>query len=114
MLRFINGDDTQWQWLREQMQGMLYTFEQIQLPQQICTPNITRVGFEYTPQNGYVIYIDKGIVYTGKNVEFKKLLEDGEKRFESFEDLTDYIKSLKPLFEENQAEFSNIGSAKKK
>jgi len=103
MLRFINGNEAQWKWLREQIQGVLYTFDQTQLPD-TCTPSVTRIGFEYTPQNGYVFYINKGISYSGTDREFKNLLESGEKKFEEYHDMENFVKGLKSIFNEKHSE----------
>lgn len=98
MLRFINGDDSQWQWLRGQIQGALLSFENIELPS-TCRPQVVRIGFEYTPATAYILFIQKGIVYTGANPVLAAFFEQGQKSFETFDDMRNFIVSLAPDFE---------------
>ena len=94
MLRFVEWDQNRQQWLKEQIQGALYTFERVRLPPG-CTPDHARTGFEYTPQNGYKLYIDKGIRYSGNHTRFADLLEHGELCFDEFEEMFNFLDNLK-------------------
>ena len=97
MKQFFEGSDAQFNWLKEQIQGQLYVFKNVELPAS-CTPDRSRIGFEYTRTNGYKFYIDKGIRFNGDNDDFKALLERGEKSFETFEDMVSFVKGLKGLY----------------
>jgi len=73
MKKFINGNNVQFDWLKSQIQERLMTFKDVLLPD-LCTPNQCRIGFEFTQANGYKLYIDKNISYTGNHAEFAALL----------------------------------------
>jgi len=97
MRRFIDGNSGQFEWLRDQIQGTLYTFNDVSLPC-ACTPNSCRMGFEFTPANGYKLYIDKNISFTGSHEEFRQLLDTGEASFESYETLIGFLRGLNILY----------------
>jgi ATP-dependent Clp protease ATP-binding subunit ClpA len=100
--RFIDGSDQQFEWLRDQIQGALYIFKDVSLPR-TCTPNICRLGFEYTPTNGYKAYIDKEIAYSGNNAGFRDFLANGEASFESYDNLIEFFRGLDCLYSEQGA-----------
>ena len=109
MRRFIDGDDRQYEWLRDQMQGALYIFKDIALPG-TCTPNSCRVGFEFTPSKGYTFYIDKSIAYTGCHEAFRTLLNNGEVSCERYGDLVTLVRGLRSLYTETHLERCNTFS----
>ena len=106
MQQFINGDDTQFNWLRSQIQESLMIFKDIPLPAS-CTPNRSRIGFEYTQANGFKLYIDKNIRFTGKHPECRALLERGEASFNTYADMISFIRSLNCLFDASQQPMNN-------
>jgi hypothetical protein len=52
MMQFINGNETQFTWLRNQINEALYIFNNVNLPES-CFPDNCRIGFEFTSANGY-------------------------------------------------------------
>ena len=97
MRRFIDGNEQQYDWLRDQIQGMRYTFNDVSLPN-TCTPNTCRMSFEFTPANGYKVYIDNNIIYTGQNESYRRFLSSGEASFENYEALKQFLRSLNCLY----------------
>jgi len=97
MLRFINGDNTQFEWLRDQIQGALKIFDNVSLPV-TCTPNTCSLGFEFTPANGHKMYIDKNLSFSGNHTGFANLIMNGEATFESYDDMVTFIKELGSLY----------------
>jgi len=98
MQRFINGDKTQYDWLRSQIQETTMIFNDVFLPTS-CTPNRCRIGFEYTQANGYTLYIDKNITYAGDHKGFSALLSRGELSFYTYDDMIAFIVGLQCLFD---------------
>lgn len=102
MREFVYGSDAQFSMLDQQLNdGMCHVFSECRLPD-FCTPRQARLGFE-KGQDGYVMYIDKGVQADGRNRDFKQLLERGEVRFICLEDMVEFFRSLKPLFEDSRA-----------
>jgi hypothetical protein len=97
MQQFISGNDTQFNWLRSQIQEALYIFNNTQLPA-TCSPNVARIGFEYTAANGYKMYIDRGITFTGSHTGFSNLVANGEVSFGSYEAMTAFIRGLGSIY----------------
>ena len=106
MKHLVEGNDTQFEWLRDQIQGMLYIFDNIALPG-TCSPKRCRLGFEFTPSKGYTLYIDKNISYTGAKEDFKTLLSNGEISFEKFEDMVRFVRGCNSLYTE-EAQLARI------
>jgi len=109
MKQFTEGTDTQFEWLRDQIQGSLLTFNGTALPSS-CTPNCCRVGFEFTPSKGYTLYIEKNIAYTGSHEVFKTLLNNGEISCERYDDLVTLIRGFRSLYTEAHSERSSAFS----
>ena len=101
MKHLIDGNDTQFEWLRDQIQGALYVFDNTVLPE-TCTPNRCRIGFEFTPAKGYTIYIDKSIAYAGSQESFRTLLRNGEVSFENHEEMIRFLRGLSSLYSEEE------------
>jgi len=97
MMRFINGNNTQFEWLRNQIQNALYIFNDVSLPS-TCSPNRCRIGFEFTQEKGYKMYIDKNISFTGDHAGFKALLSRGEASFGSYEAMIVFVRGIGSLF----------------
>ena len=100
MRRFIYGNDGQFEWLRRQIEGALYIFNDISLPGE-CAPSACRLGFEFTPEAGYRLYIDKNIAYAGRNGRFRDLLTEGEAAFETYDALVAFIRGLASLYKDS-------------
>jgi len=101
MQQFINGDDAQFEWLRSQIQEATMIFNDVSLPD-TCTPDRCRIGFEYTEANGFKLYIDKSILFTGEHPNFAEWLANGETSFDTYDDMIEFIKELGTLFENSQ------------
>jgi hypothetical protein len=101
MQQFINGDDTQFDWLRSQIQESLMIFQDVPLPIS-CIPNRCRIGFEYTEANGFKLYIDKNIAFTGDHASFAAWLTNGEASFDTYDDMIAFIRGLGGLFESSE------------
>jgi len=97
MMQFINGNNTQFDWLKNQIQEALITFNDVSLPAS-CTPNRCRMGFEFTQENGYKMYIEKNISFSGNHPGFRALLTRGETSFNSYEDMIMFIRGLGSLY----------------
>ena len=108
MQQFINGNETQFRWLKNQIQESLYIFNDTQLPA-TCSPSVARIGFEYTAANGYKMYIDRGITFTGNHTGFSNLVVNGEATFGSYEAMTAFIKGLGSIYnaQANDGQFLN-------
>jgi len=101
MQHLVEGNDTQFEWLREQIQGALFIFDNSALPS-TCAPNRCRVGFEFTPSKGFTLYIDKHIAYTGTQETFRALLNNGEISFEKYDDMVRFVRGLSGLYTEEE------------
>jgi len=101
MLQFINGNDTQFSWLRSQIQDATMIFNDVSLPTS-CNPSRCRLGFEYTHANGFKLYIDKNISFSGNHPEFRSLLATGEMSFNNYEDMKVFVRGLAYLFTTTQ------------
>jgi hypothetical protein len=101
MQRFINGDNTQFDWLRSQIQEALMTFQDVTLPDS-CTPNRCRLGFEHTQANGFKLYIDTNIAFSGNNPGFRVLLANGEASFRTYDEMVAFVRGLGCLFVSQQ------------
>ena len=102
MQQFINGNDTQFRWLKNQIQEALYIFNNTQLPA-TCSPSTARIGFEYTAANGYKMYIDNGITFTGNHTGFSSLVANGEATFGSYEAMVAFVRGLGSIYNTSAA-----------
>jgi hypothetical protein len=102
MQQFIHGDDTQFSWLRSQIQERLMIFPDETLPAS-CTPSRSRLGFEYTQANGFKMYVDKNIAFNGNHSGFRALLAAGEMSFSTYENMIAFVRGLAHLFVNEQS-----------
>ena len=102
MEQFINGNDFQYNWLKNQIspEGLMI-FNNVTLPA-TCTPNNSRLGFEYSNENGYKLYIDRNISFTGSHSGFRNLLTQGEITFNSFDSMKAFVRGLSSLYRVNR------------
>lgn len=100
MKEFVFGTDEQFNQLdRALSNGTFYKFPNRRLPD-TCTPNSACLWFA-KKGDIYVAYIDKGIVTSVNNENFKRFLERGETRFVSMDDMADFFRSFKSVFDDN-------------
>jgi hypothetical protein len=110
MQQFINGDNAQFGWLQSQIQENLIIFPDEPLPDS-CIPNRSRIGFEFTETNGFKLYIDKNISFTGEHPNFAAWLANGEASFNTYDDMVAFIKELGCLFEDSPQPASESGDS---
>ena len=99
MNRFIFGSDEQFRIMdKELSKGKKYKYINCNLPSS-CKPKTACLSFG--KKNGlYIICIDKGIITTENNKNFKKLIKNGECSFTTIHDMVVFLQSLKALFPE--------------
>ena len=100
MKEFAYGTAAQFAALNQELsQGKYYKFADRQIP--VCSPSTATIWF--AKQNDvYAIYIDKGITTTSDNQDFKHFLENGEAKFNCFDDMVVFLHSLQPLYQEQE------------
>lgn len=103
MREFVEGNDAQFEDLKEKLQdGLCHVFKNCKLPA-CCNKQICRIGFE--KDNGaYTLLIDIGITCSKMKggislIQFKQLLSTGEFKFLDFNDLKVFLKSLSFLYD---------------
>ncbi len=102
MRRFVEGNDAQFQDLKEWLQdGLCHVFKRCGMPD-CCSIPVSRIGFE-KDHGAYTLLVDKGITCSRRKggiplIQFKQLLSDGEIKFIDFNDLKVFLKSLSFLY----------------
>jgi hypothetical protein len=92
MRQFINASDHVLASLEHQASGVVRIFHDQEMPAG-ATPARARVGFEVRQSDGSaVLYVDRGVTYTGANQDVRAWFEAGEKRFASFGDLHRWVR----------------------
>ena len=95
MREFIFGDKALFNRIKKQIKNQkLIVYDDVRLPMS-CSPNRSRLGFGYTSENGYKLYIDNGITYLGCSAAFGSLVSRGEASFDSFEDMVSFFTCLR-------------------
>ena len=103
MKEFVYGTDAQFQALDNELSsGKKYKFANRQLPDS-CTPDVACIWFAKI-DDVYCMYIDKGIITSADNQDFKVFLERGETKFICLEDMVAFLRSLKSLFPQTDGE----------
>ena len=98
MREFVFGSDQQYRWLENLINdGRCHVFNNCTLPDS-CTPSHCRLGFEKADAV-YVAYIDRGISTTSGKQSFAHFLQNGEAKFTCMEDMMEFFRSLKSLFD---------------
>ncbi len=108
MREFAYGTAAQYRELdRVLSAGRIIKYPDRHLPD-ICTPNKACLWFGKI-NGSYRVCIDKGIISTAGNVEFKRFLSRGEATFASMDSMITFLHSLQPLFQD--AVLQNDGSS---
>ena len=103
MKEFVYGTDAQFQALDNELSsGKKYKFANRQLPVS-CTPDVACIWFAKI-DDVYFMYIDKGIITSADNQDFKAFLERGVTKFICLEDMVAFLRSLKSLFPQTDGE----------
>lgn len=68
-----------------------------------CMPASARIGFEMNCDGHYIMYIDKGIRFETAHEDFKSLIDKGEIKFICYEDMVDFLRGLRDLFEATES-----------
>lgn len=98
MREFVFGSDQQYSWLENLISdGQCHVFNNCTLPDS-CIPSHCRLGFEKA-DTIYIAYIDRGITTTSNNQSFAYFLQNGESKFACMEDMMEFFRSLRPLFD---------------
>lgn len=97
MKEFAFGTEEQYNWLENLISdGQCHVFNNCVLPSS-CTPDHARLGFDKL-ESVYAVYIDHGVTTTAEDPNFARFLQDGETKFMSMEDMSEFFHSLQPLF----------------
>lgn len=99
MIDFVYGTDQQYEKLKEGLEDHLcHAFLDCYYPS-CCVVGRGRLGFEKEGDT-YVLYIDRGNECTDQNAPdlFKTWIETGTLRFLDFNDLKEFLLSLKCLY----------------
>lgn len=107
MHQFTNGSDSAYAELEARATGRCIRFRNQQMPPG-STPRHANVGFEIDPDTrAAILYVQHGVDYRGPDRELSSWFQEGEKRFQSFRELRDWIRihlapaySAAPLSEE--------------
>lgn len=103
MDRFVYGTEKQYAELKKTLQdGKCHVYKNCTLPEGFSVREF-RIGFEkcLSDHRSYKILVDFGIKYTGRRKVpplLKILLENGELTFLDFNDLREFLLSLKILY----------------
>ena len=107
MKQFVNGSEDQFRILdRDMSSGKKFKFSNMLLPNS-CKPNRATMWFGKIDST-YVVCIDKGVRFSGQNMDFANFLEKGEAKFICLEDMREFFYSLSPLFETNEEPIGNL------
>jgi hypothetical protein len=100
MRQFINGSDSAFAALASRARGACVRFPDQQMPTGTI-PSRATVGFELDPHTGSAcLFVEHGLVYQGPSAEIREWLATGEKRFDSFSGLTQWMRGhLRPFFD---------------
>src|SRR5258708_10092376 len=94
MRQFINARNEAFADLERRATGHLIHFQSERMPAR-AVPREARVGFEVNAHDSSaILYVEKGIQYTGKVLEVRQWFEDGEKHFSSFGHLKVWIRDV--------------------
>ena len=97
MRQFINGTQAAWDDLARRARRACVVFPSSQLPPG-CRPDRARIGFE-VHGHGAVLFVDKGVRYSGPSQAVSAWLSAGEMRFGGIDDLRNWIRlEIAPLF----------------
>lgn len=99
MREFVYGSDEQYDLLKDTLKDHLcHVFTNCAYPQ-CCNVSTGRIGFEKEEET-YALFIDKGITCSGNNIPalFREWLSTGTLRFLDFNDMKEFLKSLKCLY----------------
>lgn len=99
MVEFIYGSDQQYSDLKEMLNDhMCHVYKNCEFPN-CCSRTIGRLGFEKEGDT-YALFIDKGITCSKPNAPdlFRLWLSEGTLRFLDFNDLKEFLKSLRCLY----------------
>jgi hypothetical protein len=95
--QFINGTQAAWDDLARRARRACVVFPSSQLPPG-CRPDRARIGFE-VHGHGAVLFVDKGVRYSGPSQAVSAWLSAGEMRFGGIDDLRNWIRlEIAPLF----------------
>ncbi len=98
MREFAFGTDEQFAELYQLLQdNQCHVYKGCSLPE-CCSTKRARLGFEQNCAGQYILYIDKGIHAETEHSDFKKLIENGEIRFDRMDDMIRFLRGLQPLF----------------
>ncbi len=112
MKEFAFGTEEQYNWLENLISdGQCHVFNNCVLPSS-CTPDHARLGFDKL-ESVYAVYIDHGVTTTAEDPNFARFLQDGETKFMSMEDMSEFFHSLQPLFN-TDASASSVCTEKQK
>lgn len=101
MKQFVNGSEEQFRILDSDLSsGKKFKFSNMLLPNS-CIPNRATIWFAKI-DNTYIVCIDKGVSFSGPNMDFANFLEKGEAKFICLEDMMEFFYSLNPLFVDNE------------
>ncbi len=103
MRRFVFGTEEQFAALdRDLQRGLCYRYPNCVLPSG-CSPQKATLAFGM--QSGYyVIMIDRGISSGTENQDFRTFLSNGMVRFASLDEMKEFLRSLRPLYQNAQDE----------
>ncbi len=99
MKEFVYGTDKQYEMLEQSLEDkMCHVYDDCDMPDG-CSTAKARIGFE-KEENMYALHIDKGIRCgkAGLPESFSDWLNSGTVRFLVFDDLKEFLTSLKCLY----------------
>jgi len=113
MRQFIDGSEAAYADLAERACGACVVFYDEELPQAL--PARGRIGFEGNPNDGSVtLLVDRGIAYLGSNRSVGAWFAAGEKHFDSFTTLREWLRSeLSPEYAPAQTTSGTAGTTRR-
>ena len=99
MKEFVYGSDEQYAMLKDSLNDYLcHVYKNCSYPQ-CCSKSSGRIGFE-KEQDTYALFIDKGVTCYRADAPalFLQWLSVGTLRFLDFNDMKEFLKSLKCLY----------------
>lgn len=105
MKEFVTGTDRQYKILRDSLEDHLcHVYGNSTYPPG-CSRGSGRLGFEKEGET-YALFIDRGMTCSNPAAPelFREWLSSGTLRFLDFTDMTQFLRSLKCLYEERRSE----------